>query len=146
MAQFDRIDGAEARRWQDWINLVLAVWLFISPWLLGFAVGGSAMGGAAPVANAAWDAWIFGIVTAVVALSAMSRFAAWQEWISLLIGVWLFIAPWALRFSAARTAAWDHWFVGLLIILASLSALSVMRRPVVDYSHAGTKPRDRLSR
>ena len=145
MAHYDRIGGgAEAKRWQDWINLVLAVWLFISPWLLGFAVGSSATAGASPVANAAWDAWIFGVVTAVVTLWAMSQFAPWQEWINLLIGIWLCVAPWALGFSAARVAAWDHWFVGLLIALASLSALSVLRRPVVDYSHAGDKPRNRL--
>ena len=144
MARFNRIGGdADARRWQDWINLVLAVWLFVSPWVLGFAVGTAAMAGAAPIFNAAWDAWIFGVITAVVAISAISRLAAWQEWISLAIGLWLFIAPWALGFSAARTAAWDHWFVGLLIVLASLSTLSVRRRLMADYSHAGDKPRDR---
>lgn len=23
--------------WQDWVNLILAGWLFISPWVLGYA-------------------------------------------------------------------------------------------------------------
>ena len=144
MARFERLCGnADSKRWQDWINLALAAWLFVSPWLLGFAPGGATRAGAEPVANAAWNAWVFGVITAVAALSAMSRLAAWQEWISLLIGLWLFAAPWALRFNGARTAAWDHWFVGLLIVLASLSALSVRQRLIADYSHAGDKPRYR---
>ena len=142
MAQLDPL-SADSRRWQDWVNLVLAVWLFISPWLLGFAVGVSAAAGAAPVANAAWDAWIFGIVTAMVALWAMSQFVAWQEWINLLIGIWLFVAPWILGFTSARFAAWDHWVVGIVVFLVSLSALNSARRPAaIDFAHAADKPRE----
>jgi hypothetical protein len=44
--------------WEDWGNLVLAVLLFISPWVLGFS------GSAAP----AWDAWIVGVITAVISI------------------------------------------------------------------------------
>ncbi|MFZ5558970.1 MAG: SPW repeat protein [Pseudomonadota bacterium] len=25
------------KRWQDWVNLILGVWLFVSPYVLGFA-------------------------------------------------------------------------------------------------------------
>ena len=28
---------ALSNRWQDWLNLILGAWLFISPWVLGFA-------------------------------------------------------------------------------------------------------------
>jgi hypothetical protein len=28
------------RRWQDWLNLLIGVWLFISPWAVGFASSG----------------------------------------------------------------------------------------------------------
>lgn len=49
-------------RWTEWINAILAVWLFISPWVLGFA----------DVPRAAWDAWIVGIVVFVLALSAFA--------------------------------------------------------------------------
>lgn len=161
MAQYDRLNGgaATARRWQDWVNLVLGVWLFISPWVLNFAAGyatGAAPGGAAAgatapagdaLANASWDAWIFGVVIAVVALSSTLRVAAWQEWgtliLGLILGVWLFIAPWALAFSGAPAAAWDHWIVGALVFLVSLSALPYFRRAAMDYAHAGDKPLDR---
>ena len=140
--------GTEPRRWQDWANLVLAVWLFISPWVLNFTAGGTAVGTGIPAAVgafsvAAWDAWIFGVVTAVVVLWAMIQFASWQEWIGLLIGIWLFAAPWVLGFAGVRNAAWDHWVVGVLIFVISLSALSYARALTASYTHAGDKPRDR---
>jgi len=43
-----------ANRWQDWVNLLLGAWLFISPWALGFSNMG-AEGGAH--SNAATNAW-----------------------------------------------------------------------------------------
>ena len=57
-------------RWRDWAMLVLAVWLFLSPWILGFAVGVPAEGAAAAegFTLAAWNAWILGLVIAVLAL------------------------------------------------------------------------------
>ena len=30
------------KRWQDWINLILGLWTFVSPWVFGFAAGTSA--------------------------------------------------------------------------------------------------------
>jgi hypothetical protein len=141
--------GTEPRRWQDWALLVLAVWLFISPWVLGFAAGATAAGtGTLAAGNAtyaaAWNAWIFGVVTAVVALWAMAQFAAWQEWVSVLIGIWLFVAPWVLRFSGVQNPAWDHWIVGALVFIVSLSALSYARAINASLGHAGDKPRDRF--
>ncbi len=141
--------GPEPRRWQDWSNLVLAVWLFISPWVLNFAAGATPAGASLPagggaVYGAGWNAWVFGVITAIVTLWAMAQRSAWQEWLSLLIGIWLFVAPWVLRFAGTRNAAWDHWIVGVLIFAVSVSALSYARAPKASYGHAGDKPRDRV--
>jgi hypothetical protein len=145
MTDVNRLGDARSGRWQDWVNLVLAVWLFISPWVLGFAAGrtvaSTPAGIGATMTNPSWDAWIFGVITAIVALSAMFSRAPWQEWISLLIGIWLFIAPWVLAFSGMQNPAWDHWIVGALVFLVALSALS-FTRGAVSYSHAGQKPLD----
>ncbi|HZT52488.1 MAG TPA: SPW repeat protein [Stellaceae bacterium] len=158
MAQQSPLDARDARRWQDWINLILGVWLFISPWVLGFAAGyapaapsgGTSGGAAAPaaagVSGASWNAWIFGVIVAVIALSAFARLAPWQAWLTLAIGIWLFIAPWVLGFSALASPAWDHWIVGALVFLVSLGTLSQARRTTVDYARAGRKPTDPPSR
>ena len=110
-------------RWPDGANLILAAWLFISPWVLQFAYTG-APGGTV----AAWDAWVLGVVVFVVALSAMGqRFVRGQEWLNLALGVWIFIAPWVLAFAGNSPAAWDHWIVGVLVFLVSAGAISNTR-------------------
>lgn len=93
-------------RWRDGVMLVLGVWLFLSPWILGFAA-------ALP---AAWNAWIVGIVIAAVAAWAIVRFAPWQDWVNGVLGAWLVIAPWVLGFGGLATAAWNHVIVGLLVL------------------------------
>jgi hypothetical protein len=46
----------------EWINVVLGVWLFISPWVLGYT----------GVKDGSWNAWIFGVVTVILELWALS--------------------------------------------------------------------------
>jgi hypothetical protein len=143
--------------WQDWANLVLAIWLFISPWVLQFGAGvqtatpqATVPGGpVGAVSNAAWNAWVLGVIIGLVALSAIGRLELWQEWVNLLLGIWVFIAPWVLGFAGAQTqaAAWDHWIVGFLVFIISISNLGRARRvtppSAVDYAAAGSKPVDR---
>ena len=45
----------------DWVNVLLGVWLFISPWVLGYA----------GVKDGAWNAWILGVITVILALWAL---------------------------------------------------------------------------
>ncbi|HET7413013.1 MAG TPA: SPW repeat protein [Pararhizobium sp.] len=125
-------------KWQDWANLVLAIWLFFSPWILQFGANapqvGSQASAAVPivaaVSNAAWNAWVLGVIVFLVSASALGgRFARQQEWINLLLGIWIFIAPWVLGFGYGNfpLPAWDHWIVGALIFLISASKLSASR-------------------
>jgi SPW repeat len=64
-------------RWQDWANVILAIWLFISPWVLQFGAGtqvapaGAVNGPAVAVSHAAWNAWVLGVIVFLVALSAI---------------------------------------------------------------------------
>jgi len=111
-------------RWQDGANMVLAIWLFISPWVLQFAYTGAGGG-----TVAAWDAWALGVIVFLVSLSAMGqRFVRGQEWANLVLGLWIFIAPWVLAFAGENsTPAWDHWIVGALIVLVSASGAANTR-------------------
>lgn len=145
-----------SNRWQDWANLILAIWLFISPWVLQFGSGvptaqpGTTGGAIDAVSNAAWNAWVLAVIVFLVALSAIGRMEFWQEWIALLLGAWIFAAPWALGFIDFNLpkADWDHWIVGALIFVLSIWNMSVARTPRVargiDMAHAGDKaPPDR---
>ena len=98
-------------RWQDWVSLVLGVLLFISPWIFGTASNGTSAG----------DAWILGIVGVVLALIALAslRAATTVEWISLIVGVLLFISPWVLGFASVAAAGWTAWILGILFVIAN---------------------------
>lgn len=136
-----------ATPWPDWVNMLLAIWLFISPWVLEFGSGVSTAapaGGAqavGAVSNAAWNAWVLGVIVFLVAISALGRLGARHEWINLVLGAWIFAAPWALGFAYGHlaAAAWDHWIVGALIFLISAWALGASRparvRPGGDVGH-----------
>lgn len=130
MAAFFNRDYASPRagnHWQDWANLVLAIWLFISPWVLQFGAG-SAVSGRTIGAVAAWNAWVLGVIVFLVALSAIGRMQLWQEWLTLLLAAWIFAAPWALGFTALKAASVDHWAVGVLLFLIALANLTAGSR------------------
>ncbi|HWI28692.1 MAG TPA: SPW repeat protein [Stellaceae bacterium] len=157
--------GKRSNRWQDWTNLVLGLWLFISPWVLRYASGaatapagggagaaatggpaGSVVGMAAAGANASWNAWVLGALIALLSISALARMEFWQEWINLLLGVWVFIAPWVLGFVALAAAAWDHWVVGALVFLIAICNVAAARRQIralhgESAAYAGDKPK-----
>ena len=101
------------QRWQDWLNLILGIWLFISPWL-GFAVS----------TGAAWNSWIFGAVIAAVSAWALSAPQKWEEWVNFVIGAWLMMAPFVLVFSAEAAPTWNHLIVGAVVFIDALFGVS----------------------
>lgn len=115
-----------SRHWQDWANLILALFLFLSPWIFAFAMPGGA-GGARAASYASWDSWIVGLVIFVVAATALFRLQAWEEWLNALLGLWLFIAPFLLGFINVPGAAWTHWIVGALVFIFAVWDLQSIR-------------------
>jgi hypothetical protein len=118
---------SRSRNWQDLLNLLLAIWLFFSPWVLQFGGHAStaqpAPGFAAAQAATA-NAWWLGVIVFLVSISALMRMQLWQEWLNLILGAWIFIAPWGLGFYGLHAASWNHWIVGALIFAISASSLS----------------------
>ncbi len=106
---------------QDWINLFCGALLFISPWALGFA--GDMM--------AARTAWVGGVLIGVMAILALVQFSEWEDWIALIVGVAVVIAPWVLGFSMAHAATAACVVLGGVVVLASISELWVVRNPPV---------------
>ena len=106
---------------QDWINVVCAVLLFISPWVLGFA--GELM--------AARTAWVGGVVIFVMAVAAMARFAEWEEWVALIVGVLVLISPWVLGFAAVNAALWTCVVLGIIVALSSISEIWFVHHPAI---------------
>lgn len=103
----------EGKKVQDWITLVLAIALFISPWVMGFVAD----------TTPAWNAWISAVVLGVLALATLAMFAQWEEWADLVVGLWVIVSPWVLGFAANGNARWTHVVLGVLAAAVALWAV-----------------------
>ncbi|HEV7321436.1 MAG TPA: SPW repeat protein [Ensifer sp.] len=103
----------EGKKAQDWINLVLALCLFVSPWIMGFVVE----------SVPAWNAWIAAAVLGVLAIATLAMFAEWEEWASLIVGLWLIASPWLLGFSTSSNPMWTHVVLGGLVTALAVWAV-----------------------
>lgn len=111
--------AAAKGNWRDWLMLIFGVWMIISPFILGYGA----------VAAAVWNSIIIGIAVVVFALAVMSQRQMWEEWVNLILGVWLIIAPFVLVFANdSPVAAWNHVIFGILIAADAIWCLVDMRR------------------
>jgi SPW repeat len=108
------------QRWQDWLMLIFGAWVFFSPfWMPAYASRGDA---------AAWNSYIFGAIAFLLAWGALATKQLWEEWLNLLIGIWLIIAPFLLRFySAEPGAGWNQIILGILMGIDAIWVLSAYR-------------------
>jgi len=117
-ASVSRNDSAQTRttHWRpesvlDLYNCFLASLLFVSPWLFGYAS-----------IDARIDVWASGAVIALVSLATFVAFSGWQEWLNLLVGVWLVVSPWVLGFAHTRAM---HFGIAIGCAVAFLAALEI---------------------
>lgn len=123
MANSALLRGGE-KNVQDWINLICGVLLFISPWALGFS--GDVM--------AARSVWVGGVIIFLMGVAALMQFAEWEEWIALIVGALVIIAPWALRFATIHAAMWTCVVLGVIVVLSSISEIWVVHHPAAMVS------------
>ena len=51
----------------------------------------------------------------------------WEDWVNWLLGIWLCLSPWALRFDYAHVATRTAVISGVVLILAEVVTLSIYR-------------------
>jgi SPW repeat len=96
----------------DIYNLLLSLFLFATPWLFAFRNGGVKV-----------DVWVSGAAVAVVSILALIAFSSWQEWLNLLLGVWLIISPWVIGFTHTRAM---YYSIGIGAAVAFLAWIELM--------------------
>lgn len=101
----------------DVMSIVAGAFLFLSPWLFGFAAE----------TGASWSAWIAGLVIAIVGIWTLASFNIWEEWVNLALGIWTLVSPWLLGFAAIDSALAVHVIVGGLV--AVVAAFELWRSP-----------------
>jgi hypothetical protein len=107
-----------SREWQDWCNLIVGIWLCLSPWLLGFADHRAAAESAVAV----------GILVVVAEVFTFSALRVLEEWINVALGLWLMAAAWALEITKGAAQV-DFVVSGLLLVLLALYEIWDARRP-----------------
>ena len=118
-----------ATQWQDWANLVLAVWSVDFTLATRLCHGRRAQchphngGGLERVDRGDYYRGDFNRdVSESAALGGVN--------INLVAGVWLFVSPWLVNYSGTRTALWDALVVGTLVVILAAWDLVVMQRAV----------------
>jgi SPW repeat len=101
------------KRWLDGINILLGAWMFLSPWILGFADSRG---------PASWSAWVLGAAIFIFGLAAASYPGVWEEAVTLILGVLSLISPWLLGFGSAATPVTNAVVVGLLVMGFAVAA------------------------
>lgn len=95
----------------DVYNLFLASVLFISPWL--FKLTNS---------QGRNDLCVTSAIIGILSLAAIIAYRDWEEWINVLMGVWLIASPWLLGFPHTRAM---HLSIGFGIVIVLLALLDL---------------------
>jgi hypothetical protein len=119
----------------DLYNLLLAMFLFVSPWLF---LNGSE--------KATIDLRASSAAIAAISLAALLAFSDWEEWANLLLGLWLIVSPWLPGFT--HTSAM-HCSIAVGAAVAFLSLLelwlvyeeSILRNAPVSPNSGSSSPR-----
>jgi SPW repeat len=98
-------------RWQDYVNVLIGVWIAASPWVLGFS-------DTQPVV--AWNAVILGLAIALIAALDLEILSRFEEWLLVALGAWSLASPWVLGFAALREAAVSMVIAGGAVMVLTL--------------------------
>lgn len=112
------------RRWIDWVNVILGLWLAASAWVFVLNAGDG------PIV---WSSWSAG--GAIVALAAFSMYkpSVRADALGVMVGIWLMVSPWMLGLSHLSSAAMNAIIMGLLVVGYALWALRIDTRISRDW-------------
>jgi predicted MFS family arabinose efflux permease len=110
-----------SKRIIDWVNLLIGIWLIISPWVLG------------TVASTTSTVVLVIMGIALVVFSAWALFQlenrAAELW-HVFLGVLLFVLPWIFSYTGTHGEAWNSWIFGVVVAI-----LSLITMPMINGMH-----------
>ncbi len=106
----------------SWLVALAGLWEVIAAFVLGYSASPAAL----------WNAIIIGVTLIVLgAWAAISDREATNktlDWINVVLGVWLIIAPFLLGYTAVAAALWNDIIVGIIVVVLAGWAALVMGR------------------
>ncbi len=103
----------------SWLVAIGGLWELVAPFILKYTATSAAM----------WDAVIVGIVLIILgvwaALSKVESTMRTLNWINALLGLWLVIAPFVLKYTTVSAALWNDIIVGVVVLVLAIWAAVV---------------------
>jgi hypothetical protein len=105
-------------RLQDWGILIAGLYAALSP--IWVSTTGER--------DARWALIALGALLAITALCSLALpGVVATEWLAVLFGVLLFVAPWVLTYTDRTAASWTSWVVGAIAVVLGGITLPSMR-------------------
>lgn len=98
------------KRWQDGVILLLGVWLFASPWVMGYPSDSP------PAINAT----IAGAIMAALAVFDLYKTYIWAVLLNIVVGAWVAASPWLVDVIPDRAMSTSMLVVGIATIVLGL--------------------------
>lgn len=99
-----------ARRWQDWLILLIGLWLCVSPIAFGYPAD------SAPAINAL----AVGVIMAALAVFDLYKTYVWAVVINIAVGIWTMLSPWLIGADADTMMATSLFLSGLATVVLGL--------------------------
>ena len=112
------------QRWQDWTIAVLGAWLVFSP-----LVGIGAISDVAAI-----NSYLTGTAVAIFGIAALVRPQMWEEYVALILGFWLVVAPFVLGFTTLGGPVLNQIIIGLLV--GGIALTVTMHKSTTKEEHA----------
>jgi hypothetical protein len=118
-------------KWESGTNILLGIWLVLSPFFYGYGSGGEL--GSDLLAG-----------SAIALLAAFRTFqrnvGGWADMLTAVLGVWVILSPWTMGFSGNEAHTFNNVMVGTIVLAFSLvSRLVRLREP----TFSSAEPRER---
>lgn len=90
------------------VNILLGVWLLVSPWVFGYQAAGSA---------AIWNSAIIGVLIAILAAGNCLSYhvRTGLNWIIVLLALWTMISPLVYGYTANTGSVGNNIVLGVLV-------------------------------
>jgi hypothetical protein len=95
------------------INILLGIWIVISPWVYGIGSATSGM-----IANSIIVGGLILIFGAIRDASPHARTGF--SWANIVLGAWTVISPWIYQYSGTMPRVWNSVIVGLAVIALAI--------------------------
>ncbi len=119
-------------RLQDQLEIVVGLWLCISPWALGYTD---------PLQAAGWSAIVVGVGVLLFSFEDLVLPSEIEEWVELVLGLGLMGSPWLWAYSDNMAATLNAVISGFLVSGIAVWALKHLGFPAIGSEPHPNHPR-----